>query len=92
MLSAETASGDFPFEAVAVMSRIAERVEKDPRWPELMDAEHADPEAEVSDAISAAARVAANASKAACLVASVSYTHLDVYKRQPFRRALHHRD
>lgn len=90
MLSAETASGDFPFEAVAVMSRIAERVEKDPRWPELMDAEHADPEAEVSDAISAAARVAANASKAACLVAFTDRgtTALRISRERPLQPIL----
>src|SRR5690606_28162907 len=41
MLSAETASGDYPLEAVQVMNRIIERVERDPRWPPLMDAEHA---------------------------------------------------
>lgn len=72
MLSAETAAGQFPLEAVGVMSRIAERVERDPRWASLMDAEHADPEADVPDAISAAARTAADASKATCLVAFTS--------------------
>mgnify|MGYP003635100138 CR=1 FL=1 len=41
MLSAETASGDYPLEAVGIMSRIIERVERDPLWPGLMDAEHA---------------------------------------------------
>lgn len=69
MLSAETAAGAYPVEAVTTMNKIAERVEKDPRWPKLMDAEHADPEADFSDAISAAARVCANAAHAKCLVA-----------------------
>ncbi|RZJ93663.1 MAG: pyruvate kinase, partial [Brevundimonas sp.] len=41
MLSAETASGAYPMEAVGIMSRIIERVERDPLWPGLMDAEHA---------------------------------------------------
>mgnify|MGYP002653604065 CR=1 FL=1 len=41
MLSAETASGDYPLESVGIMSRIIERVERDPLWPGLMDAEHA---------------------------------------------------
>lgn len=69
MLSAETASGEFPFEAVEVMSRIAERVERDPRWASLMEAEHASPDDDVQDAISAAARVAASAANAKCMVA-----------------------
>jgi pyruvate kinase len=38
MLSAETAAGEYPLEAVAVMDRIIARVEADPRWPMLMAA------------------------------------------------------
>ncbi|MGH6998686.1 MAG: pyruvate kinase, partial [Phenylobacterium sp.] len=34
MLSAETAAGEFPVEAVTIMNRILTRVEQDPRWPE----------------------------------------------------------
>jgi pyruvate kinase len=90
MLSAETASGQFPLEAVAVMSRIAERVEADPRWPGLMDAEHSAPEIEVPDAVSAAARTAANASKAACLVAftATGTTALRVARERPLQPIL----
>src|SRR5690606_14014017 len=40
MLSAETAAGDYPLEAVTIMDRIITRVESDPGWPELMRAEH----------------------------------------------------
>ncbi len=90
MLSAETANGQFPLEAVAVMSRIAERVEADPRWPGLMDAEHSAPEIEVPDAVSAAARTAANASKAACLVAftATGTTALRVARERPLQPIL----
>lgn len=90
MLSAETASGQFPLEAVEVMSRIAERVEADPRWPGLMDAEHSTPEIEVPDAVSAAARTAANASKAACLVAftATGTTALRVARERPLQPIL----
>jgi pyruvate kinase len=90
MLSAETAAGQFPMEAVAVMSRIAERVEADPRWPGLMDAEHANPESAVPDAVSAAARTAANASKAACLVAftATGTTALRVARERPLQPVL----
>ncbi|MBX3477738.1 MAG: pyruvate kinase [Brevundimonas sp.] len=68
MLSAETASGDYPLETVGIMSRIIERVEKDPLWPSLMDAEHAGMDEHDVDALVAAARKAAEAQATACLV------------------------
>jgi pyruvate kinase len=69
MLSGETAAGDYPIEACAMMDRIIKRVEIDPRWPELMAADR-DPFDEVDvDALVAAARRAADASSTACLVA-----------------------
>jgi pyruvate kinase len=68
MLSAETASGDYPLESVGVMSRIIERVEQDPMWPSLMDAEHAGMDDIDADALVAAARKAAEAQSTACIV------------------------
>ncbi|WP_174299239.1 pyruvate kinase [Caulobacter sp. S45] len=68
MLSAETASGAYPLEAVSMMSRIIARVERDPRWPELMGAERHDAEDD-ADALVMAARRAAEAASTACLVA-----------------------
>lgn len=68
MLSAETAAGDYPVEAVTVMSRVAERVETDPLYRDIMDAEHADPEATAADAITAAARQVAETISAAAIV------------------------
>ena len=68
MLSAETASGDYPLETVGIMSRIIERVEKDPLWPSLMDAEHAGMDEHDVDALVAAARKAAEAQSTACMV------------------------
>jgi pyruvate kinase len=68
MLSAETASGDYPLEAVAIMNRIMERVEQDPLWPSLMDAEHAGVDDFDADALVAAARKAAEAQSTACIV------------------------
>lgn len=68
MLSAETASGDFPLEAVGIMNRIIERVERDPMWPGLMDAEHAGMHEHDVDALVAAARKAAEAQSTACIV------------------------
>lgn len=68
MLSAETASGDYPLESVAIMNRIMERVEADPLWPSLMDAEHAGMDDFDADALVAAARKAAEAQSTACVV------------------------
>jgi pyruvate kinase len=56
MLSAESAAGQFPVEAVATMNRIAEEVESDPLYRTIIDAQHSDPEATGADAIAAAAR------------------------------------
>ena len=68
MLSAETASGDYPLESVAIMNRIMERVEQDPLRPSLMDAEHAGMDDFDADALVAAARKAAEAQSTACVV------------------------
>jgi pyruvate kinase len=56
MLSAESASGDFPVEAVATMDRIASEVERDPNYLNIMHAQRTEPQATGADAISAAAR------------------------------------
>ncbi|WP_427788918.1 pyruvate kinase [Brevundimonas diminuta] len=68
MLSAETAAGGYPLEAVTIMNRIMERVERDPLWPGLMDADHAGMDIHDVDALVAAARKAAEASSTACMV------------------------
>jgi pyruvate kinase len=56
MLSAESAAGDFPVEAVATMDRIATEVERDPVYRNIIHAQRHEPEATGADAISAAAR------------------------------------
>jgi pyruvate kinase len=56
MLSAESAAGQFPVEAVATMNRIAEEVEGEDTYHTIMKAQHAEPEATGADAIAAAAR------------------------------------
>lgn len=68
MLSAETASGDYPLESVGIMSRIIERVERDPMWPSLMGAEHAGMDEHDVDALVGAAGMAASAPSTGCLV------------------------
>ena len=56
MLSAESAAGQFPVEAVSTMNRIAEEVENDPLFRGILDAQRAVPEATGADAIADAAR------------------------------------
>ncbi|WP_247872330.1 pyruvate kinase [Azospirillum sp. TSO35-2] len=68
MLSAETASGDYPVEAVSIMDRIARRVEHDPLYRTIMDAQHPDPQQTAADAITAAARQVAHTIQAAAIV------------------------
>ncbi|MDE2185038.1 MAG: pyruvate kinase, partial [Alphaproteobacteria bacterium] len=51
MLSAETAAGAHPAEAVRVMDRIATAVEADPQFAVIMDAQRAAPEETTPDAI-----------------------------------------
>jgi pyruvate kinase len=55
MLSAETAAGQFPLEAVDMMDRIVTRVEQDDGWRVLTDTGCPSPDANASGAISAAA-------------------------------------
>jgi pyruvate kinase len=71
MLSAETASGQFPLESVAMMNRIAERVERDPFYRRILEAQRLDHAATESDAISQAAAQVAQTLSAAAIV---SYT------------------
>jgi pyruvate kinase len=56
MLSAESAAGQFPVEAVSTMNRIAEEVESEDGYRAIMEAQHAEPEATGADAIAAATR------------------------------------
>ncbi|MCP4329783.1 MAG: pyruvate kinase [Alphaproteobacteria bacterium] len=72
MLSAETAAGDYPIEAVTMMDRIIRGVERDPSYLRVMDAEHPDPQATASDAITAAARQVAHTISAVVIVTYTS--------------------
>jgi pyruvate kinase len=56
MLSAESAAGQYPAEAVGTMNRIAEEVETDPIYPSIINAQRAAPEATGADAIADASR------------------------------------
>jgi pyruvate kinase len=68
MLSAETASGDYPVESVSMMNRIIARTERDPLYRRLMAAQHPEPEATAADAISAAAAQVAHTLSAAAII------------------------
>ena len=73
MLSAESASGAYPVEAVQTMDRIASEVERDPNYKNIMHAQRTEPEATGADAISAAARQIAetlNLATICCFTAS----------------------
>jgi pyruvate kinase len=56
MLSAESAAGQFPVQAVATMNRIAEEVESDPAYVPSVHLLRTEPEATGADAIAAASR------------------------------------
>jgi pyruvate kinase len=60
MLSAESASGEYPIEAVVMMNRIITQVERDEQYRANIDASRGDPENTNNDAISAAARQVAH--------------------------------
>jgi pyruvate kinase len=68
MLSAETASGSYPTEAVSIMARILVKVEHDPLYRSYLDSYHAEAEATSADAISAAARHVAKVMQSAAIV------------------------
>ncbi|NIX77966.1 pyruvate kinase [Microvirga terricola] len=55
MLSAESASGQYPVEAVTTMNRIAEEIEQDPSYWSILKTQGSAPEATGSDAIAAGA-------------------------------------
>ncbi|HEX3862934.1 MAG TPA: pyruvate kinase [Stellaceae bacterium] len=72
MLSAETAAGQYPVEAVAMMDRIARRVQVDPLYFTTLDASRMPPEHTNSDAISAAACQVVSTVGAAAIVSFTS--------------------
>jgi pyruvate kinase len=90
MMSAETAVGLYPIEATAMMSKIIQRVERDPNWPGLMDAEHGRVEDEDADALVAAARRAAESGSTACLAVftTTGVTALRLARERPLQPVL----
>ncbi len=56
MLSAESAVGDYPVEAVTMMDKIATQIEQDQNYDGIISAQRSEPEPTGADAISLAAR------------------------------------
>jgi len=71
MLSAESASGQYPVESVATMNKVAVAVENDVNYRSIIRAQMTEPEATAADAISAATRQVAETLD---LAAIVTYT------------------
>jgi pyruvate kinase len=71
MLSAESASGQYPVEAVSMMNKVAISVENDVNYRGIIRAQATEPEATAADAISAATRQVAETLN---LSAIVTYT------------------
>jgi pyruvate kinase len=68
MLSAETAAGAHPVEAVTVMDRIAQAVESDPVYGAMMETQREAPEATQPDAILAAVHDVTHTIRASAIV------------------------
>lgn len=85
MLSAESASGRYPIEAVATMNRIAEEVENDALYVPSLHVLHTEPEATGADAIAAAARQVAETLDLAAIICwtSSGSTGLRVSRERP---------
>ncbi len=85
MLSAETAAGHYPVEAVTIMNRIIAQVEQDPHYRRLIDAERPEAGATTADAVCGALRSVARTLSLAAVVTYTSsgYTSLRTARERP---------
>ncbi len=85
MLSAESASGQFPLEAVGTMNRIAEAVESEPIYQGIIDSQRAAPEATGADAIAEATRDVADTlgARVICAWTASGATGLRIARERP---------
>ncbi|MCK5296405.1 MAG: pyruvate kinase [Alphaproteobacteria bacterium] len=90
MLSAETAVGAYPIEAVRMMDSIINHVEEDSLYFRLMDASRNNPESTPEDAITAAARQVAHTLDAAAIVTYTlsGSTTMRAARERPYRTIL----
>jgi pyruvate kinase len=85
MLSAESAAGQYPVEAVAMMDSIIKEVERDSFYRQVIDAAHPEPGATIADAICCALRRATNLLPVAAAVTYTrsGYTSLRTARERP---------
>jgi pyruvate kinase len=85
MLSAESAAGDYPIEAVTTMNNVAIEVESDPTYTEIIEASRIAKRQTVADGIVAAAREIAETTdiKAICCFTSSGTTALLTARERP---------
>ena len=85
MLSAESAAGSYPIEAVTTMDRVASEVEQDPTYTQIIEASRQAARASVADGIVAAAREIAETTdiKAICCFTHSGTTALLVSRERP---------
>jgi pyruvate kinase len=85
MLSAESAAGSYPIEAVTTMDRVATEVELDPTYTQIIEASRVANRASVADGIVAAAREIAETTniKAICCFTQSGTTALLTARERP---------
>ncbi len=85
MLSAESAAGSYPIEAVTTMNNVAEEVEADPTYRDVIEASRTANRSTVADGIVAAAREIAETTdiKAICCYTQSGGTALLVARERP---------
>lgn len=85
MLSAESAVGKYPFEAIGTMDRIAIEVESDPNYSAIVHATRTPPQATAADAIAAAAHTVADTLNLAAIICytATGSTALRVARERP---------
>ena len=85
MLSAESAAGDYPVEAVTTMDNVAREVESDPTYTQIIEASRIISRTSVADGIVAAAREIAEATdiKAICCFTQSGTTALLIARERP---------
>jgi pyruvate kinase len=85
MLSAESAVGEYPLEAIGMMNRIACEVENDPTYDAIVHATQTPPQATGADAIAAATHAIASTMKLSAIICytSTGSTALRVARERP---------
>ena len=85
MLSAESAVGQYPLEAIGMMNRIAVEVENDPTYDAIVHATQTPPQATGADAIAAATHAVADTMKLAAIICytATGSTALRVARERP---------